>query len=155
MKRRHFYRDVINLVNEARRRRPEITFGADIISGFPTESYEAHRNTLKLIEEAKINFVHVFPFSPREGTPAAKMKLLSTEVITERAKEIRNLGHKNKMRHFKSMINNHKKVLVEEGNKGYTECFSKVHFNENIPSGSLVEVKIISSNNNNLEGILL
>ena len=69
------------------------------------ESYEAHRNTLKLIEEAKINFVHVFPFSPREGTPAAKMKLLSTEVITERAKEIRNLGHKNKMRHLKSMIN--------------------------------------------------
>jgi threonylcarbamoyladenosine tRNA methylthiotransferase MtaB len=99
--------------------------------------------------------VHVFPFSPREGTPAAKMKLLSTEVITERAKEIRNLGHNNKMSYFKSMINKQKKVLVEEGNKGYTECFSKVHFNENIPSGSLVDVKIISSNNNNLEGIVL
>ena len=155
MKRRHLYRDVINLVKEARRRKPEITFGADIISGFPTESYEAHKNTLKLIEEAKINFVHVFPFSPREGTPAAKMKLLSNELITERAKEIRYLGHKNKMSYFKSMINKQKKVLVEEGNKGYTECFSKVHFNENIPSGSLIEAKIISSNNNNLEGILI
>ena len=99
--------------------------------------------------------MHVFPFSPREGTPAAKMKLLSTEVITERAKEIRYLGHKNKMSYFKSIINKQKKVLVEEGNKGYTECFSKVHFNENIPSGSLIEAKIISSNNNNLEGILL
>ena len=155
MKRRHIYRDVINLVKEARRRKPEISFGADIISGFPTENYQAHRNTLKLIEEANINFVHVFPFSPREGTPAAKMKLLSTAVIAERAKEIRYLGHKNKMSYFKSMINKQKKVLIEEGNKGYTECFSKVHFKENIPSGSLIEAKIISSNNNNLEGILI
>ena len=155
MKRRHLYRDVINLVNEARRRRPEITFGADIISGFPTETLQAHRNTLKLIKEANINFVHVFPFSPRKGTPAAKMKMLSSEVITERAKEVRDLGHKNKIKYFKSIINNHKKVLIEEGNKGYTECFSKVQCNENIAPGSLVDVKITSSNNNNLEGILL
>ncbi len=155
MKRRHLYRDVINFVNEARRRRPEITFGADIISGFPTESYQAHRNTLKLIKEANINFVHVFPFSPRKGTPATKMKMLPTNVINERAKEIRDLGYKNKIRYFKAMINNHKKVLVEEGNKGYTECFSKVHFDQNISPGSLVEAKIISLNNNNLEGKLL
>ena len=155
MKRRHLYRDVINFINEARRRRPEITFGADIISGFPTESLNAHKNTLKLIKEANINFVHVFPFSPREGTPAAKMKMLSSELITERAKEVRNLGHKNKIKYFKSIINNHKKVLIEEGNKGYTECFSKIYFNENILPGSLVDVKIISLNNNNLEGIVL
>ena len=155
MKRRHLYRDVINLVNEARRRRPEITFGADIISGFPTETLQAHRNTLRLIKEANINFVHTFPFSPREGTPASKMKMLSREIIHKRAKEIRDLGHKNKMKYFKSVINNHKKVLIEEGNKGYTECFSRVKLNENISPGSLVDVKIISSNKNNLEGILL
>jgi tRNA A37 methylthiotransferase MiaB len=59
------------------------------------------------------------------------------------------------MKYFKSIINNHKKVLIEEGNKGYTECFSRVQLNENISSGSLVDVKIISSNENNLEGILL
>ena len=155
MKRRHLYRDVINLVNEARRRRPEITFGADIISGFPTETSQAHKNTLKLIKEANINFVHAFPFSPREGTPAAKMKMLSSETINRRAKEIRDLGHKNKIKYFKSIINNHKKVLMEEGNKGYTECFSRVQINEKISPGSLVDVKIISSNKNNLEGILL
>ena len=154
MKRRHLYRDVINLVNEARRRRPEITFGADIISGFPTETLQAHRSTLKLIKEANINFVHAFPFSPREGTPAAKMKMLSSEIINKRAKEIRDLGHKNKMKYFKSIINNHTRVLIEEGNKGYTECFSRVQLNENISPGSLVDVKIISSNKNNLEGIL-
>ena len=155
MKRRHLYRDVINLTNEARRRRPKITFGADIISGFPTESLKAHKNTLKLIEEANINFVHVFPYSPREGTPAYKMEMLSTQLITERAKEVRDLGNQNKIKYFKSIINNHTKVLIEEGNKGYTECFSKVYFNKNIPSGSIVDAKIISSNNNNLEGILL
>ena len=155
MKRRHLYRDVLNLVNEARRRRPEVTFGADIISGFPTESSQAHKNTLKLIKEANINFVHTFPFSPREGTPAANMKMLSSELINERAKEIRDLGHKNKMKYFKSITNNHKKVLIEEGNKGYTECFSRVQLNDNISAGSLVDVKIISSNKNNLEGILL
>ena len=155
MKRRHLYRDVINLVNEARRRRPEITFGADIISGFPTETLQAHKNTLKLIKEANINFVHAFPFSPREGTPAAKMKMLSSEIINKRAKEIRDLGHKNKMKYFKSITNNHKKVLIEEGNKGYTECFSRVQLNENISTGSLVDVKIISSNSNYLNGILL
>ena len=83
------------------------------------------------------------------------MEMLSTDIINKRAKEIRDLGHKNKMKYFNSIINNHKKVLIEEGNKGYTECFSKVHFNENIPSGSLIEAKIISSNNNNLEGILI
>ena len=154
MKRRHLYRDVINLVNEARRRRPEITFGADFISGFPTESLQAHKNTLKLIKEANINFVHVFPFSPREGTPAAKMRMISSEVITERAKKVRDLGHKNKIKYFESMINSHKKVLIEEGNKGYTECFSKVKINGNVLPGSLVNVKIISSNSDNLEGIL-
>ncbi|MFL2822347.1 MAG: tRNA (N(6)-L-threonylcarbamoyladenosine(37)-C(2))-methylthiotransferase MtaB [Candidatus Puniceispirillales bacterium] len=155
MKRRHLYRDVINLVNEARRRRPEITFGADIISGFPTETSQAHRNTLKLIKEANINFVHAFPFSPREGTPAAKMKMLSNEIINKRAKEVRELGHRNKIKYFKSIINYHKKVLIEEGNKGYTECFSRVHLNEKLSPGSLVDVKIISSNKNHLEGVLL
>ena len=83
------------------------------------------------------------------------MKMLLSEVITKRAKEVRDLGHKNKIKYFKSIINNHKKVLIEEGNKGYTECFSRVQLNENIPPGSLVDVKIISSNKNNLEGILL
>ena len=155
MKRRHLYRDVVNLINEARRRRPEITFGADIISGFPTETLQAHRNSLKLIKEANINFVHVFPFSSRDGTPASKMKMLPSELITRRAKEIRDLGHKNKIKYFESIINNNKKVLIEDGNKGYTECFSKVHINENILPGSLVDVKIISLNSNNLEGILL
>ena len=83
------------------------------------------------------------------------MKMLSNEIINKRAKEIRDLGHKNKIKYFKSIINNHKKVLIEEGNKGYTECFSRVQLNENILPGSLVDVKITSLNKNNLEGILL
>ena len=83
------------------------------------------------------------------------MKMLSSEIINKRAKEIRDIGHKNKIKYFKSIINNHKKVLIEEGNKGYTECFSRVQLNQNISPGSLIDVKIISSNKNNLKGILL
>ncbi len=155
MKRRHLFRDVMNLINEAKRRRPEMTFGADIIAGFPTETLEAHKNTLKLIKEAEINFTHVFPFSPREGTPAAKMKRLPGDIITERAREIRDLGQKNKTNYFKSIINTNKKVLVEHGNKGYTECYSKVQFSENLRPGSLVDTYILSSNSDGLEGRLL
>ena len=83
------------------------------------------------------------------------MKMLLSETINMRAKEIRDLGHKNKIKYFKLIKNNHKKVLMEEGNKGYTECFSRVQLNEKISPGSLVDVKIISSNKNYLEGILL
>ena len=83
------------------------------------------------------------------------MKMLSSKLISERANEIRSIGHKNKIKYFKSIINNHKKVLIEGGNKGYTECYSKVQFSENILPGSLVDVKIISINNKNLVGILL
>ena len=155
MKRRHLFRDVINLIYEAKRRRPEMTFGADIIAGFPTETLEAHKNTLKLIKEAEINFTHVFPFSPREGTPAAKMKKLAKEIIIERAREIRVLGQKNKTNYFKTLINTNKKVLVEHGNKGYTECYSKVQFSENLRPGSLVDAYILSSNSDSLEGRLL
>ena len=155
MKRRHLYRDVINLVKEARRRRPEIIFGADIISGFPTETLSAHKNTLQLLNEADIKFIHTFPFSPREGTPAAKMKLLSNEVISERSSEIRKFCHKNKISYYKSLLNTTQKVLVEKGNKGYTECFSKVEINEAIPAGNVINTKIISLNNDHLLGKLI
>ncbi len=155
MKRRHLYRDVINLVKEARRRRPEIIFGADIISGFPTETLSAHKNTLQLLNEADIKFIHTFPFSPREGTPAAKMKLLSNEVISERSREIRKFCHKNKISYYKSLLNTTQKVLVEKGNKGYTECFSKVEINEAIPAGNVINTKIISLNNDHLLGKLI
>ena len=155
MKRRHLYRDVINFVKEARRRRSDVVFGGDFISGFPTETEEAHKNSIKLIKEAEINFTHVFPFSAREGTPAAKMKRLPGDIVTERAKEIRDLGQKNKTNYFKSLINTNKKVLVEHGNKGYTECYSKVQFSENLRPGSLVNTYILSSNSDGLEGRLL
>lgn len=155
MKRRHLYRDVINLVKEARRRRPEIVFGADIISGFPTETLSAHKNTLRLLNEADIKFIHTFPFSPREGTPAENMKLLPKELILERSKEIRKFCNKNKTSYYKSLLNTTQHVLVEKGNKGYTECFSKVEFNQIIPCGKIINAKIVSLKNGNLLGELI
>ena len=155
MKRRHLSRDVINLVMEAKRRRPDIVFGADIIAGFPTETLKAHQNTLKLIKEADIKFVHVFPFSPRKGTPAANMKMLPKDVISKRAREIRLLGNYNRFNYYNSLIKTKQKVLVEAGNKGYTECFSKVEFNKKIQPGIIVEATVVSSTKNALKGTLL
>ena len=92
MKRRHLARDVIRFCDEARRRRPDIVFGADMIAGFPTETVAAHTASLDLIKRAGITFLHVFPFSPREGTPAALMPQLDGNLIRERAAELRHCG---------------------------------------------------------------
>ena len=99
MKRRHLYRDVMNFVLEARRRRGDVVFGGDFIAGFPTEDEAAHQKSLKLIKEANISYVHVFPYSDRENTAASKMPKVLKKDIKSRAKELRNLAEK-QHRHF-------------------------------------------------------
>ena len=95
MLRRHSREDVINLCYKIRKVRPEATFGADFICGFPTESVEAFENTCKLVEEAKIDKLHVFPYSERQGTPAAKMPQVDVNERRRRAKLLRNLREDN------------------------------------------------------------
>ena len=91
MFRRHSREDVINLCNKLRLVRPETTFGADFICGFPTETIEAFENTCKLVDEAQIDKLHVFPYSQREGTPAAKMPQIDVNERRRRAKILRSL----------------------------------------------------------------
>ena len=92
MKRRHLARDILRFCDEARRRRPDVVFGADVIAGFPTESDQAHQASLDMIEAAGITHLHVFPYSPRSGTPAAAMPQLSPEIIKARARALRQFG---------------------------------------------------------------
>ena len=92
MKRRHLRDDAIRFCEEARRLRPDMVFGADLIAGFPTETEEMFGNSLKLIEDCGLTFLHVFPFSPRKGTPAARMPQLPGPVIRERASRLRAAG---------------------------------------------------------------
>ncbi|MEZ5919124.1 MAG: tRNA (N(6)-L-threonylcarbamoyladenosine(37)-C(2))-methylthiotransferase MtaB [Alphaproteobacteria bacterium] len=126
MKRRHLREDVISMCEKARALRPDIGFGADIIAGFPTETEEMFQNTLDLVEECSLNFLHVFPYSERDGTPAAKMPQVEPAARKERAARLRALGDKQLDIFLNKNINKELEVIVEKGNIGRAENFSAV-----------------------------
>ena len=152
MKRRHLYRDVINFVNEARRRRSDIVFGGDFIAGFPTEDINAHYKSIKLIKEANITFVHVFPYSKRDKTAASKMpEVLSTD-IKKRAKDLRNLAEKQRETFLQNQIGTIQNVLIEKNSVGYSSNFSKVKLNDDVKASSIISTKIVDINSEGLVG---
>ncbi len=143
MKRRHSRRDAIGFCNEARRLRPDMVFGADLIAGFPTESEVHVRNSLALADDCGLTFLHVFPFSPRKGTPAARMPQLARSVIKERAARLREKGDAMLRRHFASEIGRRRRVIAEgDGLEGHSEYFARVAFARPAPRGQMLEVKI-------------
>jgi threonylcarbamoyladenosine tRNA methylthiotransferase MtaB len=148
MKRRHLARDVIRFCDEARRRRPDIVFGADMIAGFPTETVAAHTASLDLIKRAGITFLHVFPFSPREGTPAALMPQLDGNLIRERAAELRHCGRARRSIFFENLVGSHDQMLVETGNIGHGRNYSRMKLSgDYVAAGSLVDVTITEMQN--------
>ncbi len=153
MRRRHLRKDIYNLCEEIKKRRSNISFGADIISGFPTETQEAHNDTKALLMDLNINFLHVFPFSIREGTPSARMPQVKKEIIKARAKEIRLLGIKNRERYFEKRIGTTDMILVEKNNKGHLCGFEKALIMSQIKykPGLLLPIKILSKNFDTLE----
>ena len=150
MKRRHLARDVLRFCEEARRRRPDVVFGADLIAGFPTETEQAHQNTLKLITTAGLTHLHVFGYSPREGTPAAKMPQLDRSVIKQRVAEVKAVGDKQLAAHLARRVGTSDMLLVEAGAKGYLSGYEKARLTSGqagrptgqINSGELVAVQI-------------
>jgi len=143
MKRRHLRDDAIAFCNEARRLRPDIVFGADIIAGFPTETEEMFVNSMKLVEDCGLTFLHVFPFSPRKGTPAARMPQLKGDVIRERAARLRAVGDQALTRHLVSQQGVDHMVLTESPRMGRTAQFTEVRFDEDRPEGVIVPARII------------
>ena len=121
MKRRHSRGDVLSCVRRARLLRPDITFGADLIAGFPTETQSMFKSTQDLIEECNFEFLHVFPYSIRKGTPAAQMPMVPVELRSERAKTLRSLGQKIQSAFFSRSLGNKAAVLLETPNFGRTE----------------------------------
>ena len=154
MKRRHLYRDVMNFVLEARRRRSDVVFGGDFIAGFPTEDETAHQQSLKLIKEAEISYVHVFPYSDRENTAASKMPKVLKKDIKSRAKELRNLAEKQHKQFLKSQIGTIQNVLVEKNSTGHAANFAKIKLQESIHSNEIVSTQILDVNSNYLIGII-
>ena len=143
MKRRHLGRDIIRFCSEARRRRPDVAFGADIIAGFPTESWSAHRQTMAMIKDAGISYLHVFPYSPRPLTPAADMPQLDGAMIKQRAGELRELGKAQLRQHLETVIGTTDRMLVETGNIGHGRNFAKILLDQPfVPPSTLVDVKI-------------
>ena len=124
MKRRHNSEDAKNLINSLKKARPDILFGADLIAGFPTESEEAFNNTLNSVKKLDLTFLHVFPYSARSGTPAAKMPQVDKKLIKIRAKKLREIGEYQLQNKLKQSINTIQNVLIEtEDGVGHCENF--------------------------------
>lgn len=124
MKRRHLRDDFIRFCEEVRNLRPDIVFGADIIAGFPTETEAMFENSLKIVEECGLTHLHVFPFSPREGTPAARMPQVDGRAIKERAARLRGAGDAAYRRHLEKLVGTSQSILIERDGLGRTEGFT-------------------------------
>ncbi|MBK5925881.1 tRNA (N(6)-L-threonylcarbamoyladenosine(37)-C(2))-methylthiotransferase MtaB [Rhodobaculum claviforme] len=142
MKRRHLRKDAIAFCQEARRLRPDIVFGADIIAGFPTETEDAFAQSLDLIEACGLTFLHVFPFSARPGTPAARMPQLPGPVIRDRAARLRDAGAGALGRHLLAQTGRAHRVLTESPDMGRTEQFTEVTLRTPQPVGRILPLRI-------------
>ena len=154
MKRRHLYRDVINFVKEAKRRRNDIVFGGDFIAGFPTEDEKAHHKSMQLITEADITYIHVFPYSNRKNTPASNMPQVQKKIIQKRAEELRGLAEKQHNKFLVSQIGTTQKILVENNSVGHSTNFSKIKLKEHVESCTIVSTKILEINHDGLLGTI-
>ena len=142
MKRRHLRDDAIAFCEEAKKVRPAMTFGADIIAGFPTETEAMFGNSLRLVEECDLTWLHVFPYSPRPGTPAARMPQVKSPLIKDRAAQLRAAGNAQVTKHLTAQIGQAHEVLMENPRMGRTQQFAEVIFDTDQIESSIVRTKI-------------
>jgi len=140
MKRRHSRAAAVAFCDEMRRLRPDIVFGADLIAGFPTEDEAMFANTLSLIDDCGLSFVHGFPFSARPGTPAARMPQLAATLVKERAARLRDAAEAAQARHLDDRIGRPLAVLTERGDTGRAEDFTQVRFERPVAAGQILPV---------------
>ena len=150
MKRRHLRGDAIAFCDRARRLRPDLVFGADLIAGFPTETEGMFRRSLDLVEECGLTHLHVFPFSPRPGTPAARMPQLDRAVVKERARRLRERGALALRRHLDGEIGATRRVLAESRDSGHTEHFTKVVLAAPAEPGGILDLTIAAHDGKHL-----
>ena len=150
MKRRHLRDDAIQFCQDARKLRPDMTFGADIIAGFPTETNAHFENSLRLVDECDLTWLHVFPYSPREGTPAARMPQVNGKLIKSRAAALRAAGERQVQKHLTAQIGKTHNILMENPNMGRTSQFAEVIFNTPQAEGAIVSARITGQDKNHL-----
>jgi len=142
MKRRHLRKDAIEFCAQVRRLRPDVAFGADIIAGFPTESEAMFTRSLDVVDECGLTQLHVFPFSPRPGTPAARMPQVERALVKERARRLREKGEAALRRHLAREVGARRRVLTESRALGRTEQFTPVRLNSAVEPGALLDLTI-------------
>ncbi|QBY01928.1 tRNA (N(6)-L-threonylcarbamoyladenosine(37)-C(2))-methylthiotransferase MtaB [Rhodophyticola sp. CCM32] len=142
MKRRHLRDDAIRFCEEARRLRPDMTYGADIIAGFPTETEAQFENALSLVEACHLTWLHVFPYSPRPGTPAARMPQVQGPDIKTRAARLRDAGAARVQTHLDAQIGQIHQILMESPHMGRTEQFTEVAFARDQPESQIITARI-------------
>jgi threonylcarbamoyladenosine tRNA methylthiotransferase MtaB len=142
MKRRHLRDDAIRFCEEARRLRPDIVFGADLIAGFPTEDEAMFDTTLKLVEECGLTHLHVFPFSARKGTPAARMPQVRCDIARDRAARLRALGERRLGSHLDRQVGRRLALLTERGGVGRAADFTLVKLPAELPPGQIIAMEI-------------
>ena len=155
MKRRHSREDAIELTSRLKTARPEIAFGADLIAGFPTETDEMFENSVSLIEACQLSFVHVFPYSPRQGTPAARMPQLDRRLIKARAARLREAASDALTRHLSGHIGKTRQVLAEANGQGRLADFTPVtDLSDHLPRGEFASLKITGQREGRLTGVV-
>ena len=142
MKRRHSREDAIRFCEEAKRLRPDMTFGADIIAGFPTETEEMFENSLRLVDECGLTFLHVFPYSARPGTPAARMPQMDGKIIKDRARRLREKGDQRLEAALSSLVGTTQRVLMEKPQLGRTPHFFQVVTDQPLPEGTVADMRV-------------
>jgi threonylcarbamoyladenosine tRNA methylthiotransferase MtaB len=152
MKRRHSRADAVRTVERIKAARPDATIGADLIAGFPTETEEMALNSLKLLDDCDIVAVHIFPFSPRPNTPAARMPQLPREVVKARAARLRAASAERRALWLDSLIGTKQRVLTEGGGRGHADNIAPVAV-EGTQRGNLLDVKIMCRENDHLVGV--
>ncbi len=151
MKRRHSRRDAVETVKRLKAQRPEIAIGADLIAGFPTETDAMAENSLRLVEECDIVMGHIFPFSPKRGTPAARMPQIPPVIAKERARKLREACARRRAGWLERLTGTRQRVLVEKDGFGHAENFAPVRL-EAGDAGEIVDVRITGAENGMLTG---
>jgi threonylcarbamoyladenosine tRNA methylthiotransferase MtaB len=142
MKRRHLRADAVAFCEQMRRLRPDVVFGGDLIAGFPTESEDMFSRSLALVDECGLTHLHVFPFSPRPGTPAARMPQLPREIVKERARRLRRKGEAALRRHLDAEVGRTRRVLVESPTLGRTEHYTRIALAAAPAPGAIVDLVV-------------
>jgi threonylcarbamoyladenosine tRNA methylthiotransferase MtaB len=152
MKRRHVRADAIRFCAMVRRLRPDVAFGADLIAGFPTETLAMFANSLDLIDTCGLTYLHVFPFSARPGTPAARMPQVPPRLVKERAAKLRQRGAAGLARYLAAQQGRECEIVIERPGLGRTPGFAQLQLKAAAAAGTLLRARVIASDGERLHG---